>query len=250
VRNGLARVASARPRLAELALGGTAVGTGLNAPAGFAEAVIARLAAATGHPFVAAPDRFEAVAARDAAVEASAALAVVAVSLTKIANDLRWMASGPRCGLGEIALPALQPGSSIMPGKVNPVIPEMVLIVAGMSGNFELNVAMPLIAHDLLESIALLARAARLLAERCVAAIEADRERCAELVERSLALVTALVPRLGYDRAAEVAREALATGRTVREICLERRLLPAAELARLLDARAQTEGGGGRGGGG
>jgi fumarate hydratase class II len=263
VRNGLARVASARPRLAELALGGTAVGTGLNAPAGFAEAVIARLAAATGHPFVAAPDRFEAVAARDAAVEASAALAVVAVSLTKIANDLRWMASGPRCGLGEIALPALQPGSSIMPGKVNPVIPEMVLMVcaqvvghhqaitvAGMSGNFELNVAMPLIAHDLLESIALLARAARLLAERCVAGIEADRERCAELVERSLALVTALVPRLGYDRAAEVAREALATGRTVREICLERRLLPAAELARLLDARAQTEGGGGRGGGG
>ncbi|MBP1643284.1 MAG: fumarase [Acidobacteria bacterium] len=263
VRNGIARLASARPRLAELALGGTAVGTGLNAPAGFADAVIARLAAATGHPFVAAPDRFEALAARDAAVEASAALAVVAVSLTKIANDLRWMASGPRCGLGEIALPALQPGSSIMPGKVNPVIPEMVLMVcaqvighhqaitlAGMSGNFELNVAMPLIVHDLLESIELLARAARLLAERCVAGVEADREHCAELVERSLALVTALAPRIGYDRAAEIAREALATGKTVREICLERRLLPPEELARLLDARAQTGGGGGGGGGG
>jgi len=263
VRNGIARLASARPRLAELALGGTAVGTGLNAPAGFADAVIARLAAATGHPFVGAPDRFEALAARDAAVEASAALAVVAVSLTKIANDLRWMASGPRCGLGEIALPALQPGSSIMPGKVNPVIPEMVLMVcaqvighhqaitlAGMSGNFELNVAMPLIVHDLLESIELLARAARLLAERCVAGVEADREHCAELVERSLALVTALAPRIGYDRAAEIAREALATGKTVREICLERRLLPPEELARLLDARAQTGGGGGGGGGG
>ena len=263
VRNGIARLASARPRLAELALGGTAVGTGLNAPAGFADAVIARLAAATGHPFVAAPDRFEALAARDAAVEASAALAVVAVSLTKIANDLRWMASGPRCGLGEIALPALQPGSSIMPGKVNPVIPGMVLMVcaqvighhqaitlAGMSGNFELNVAMPLIVHDLLESIELLARAARLLAERCVAGVEADREHCAELVERSLALVTALAPRIGYDRAAEIAREALATGKTVREICLERRLLPPEELARLLDARAQTGGGGGGGGGG
>ena len=264
VRNGLARLAAARPRLAELALGGTAVGTGLNAPPGFADAVIARLAAATGHPFVPAPDRFEALAARDAAVEASAALAVVAVSLTKIANDLRWMASGPRCGIGEIRLPALQPGSSIMPGKVNPVIPEMVLMVcaqvighhqaitvAGMSGNFELNVAMPLIAHDLLESIGLLARAAGLLDERCVAGIEADRARCAELVERSLAMVTALVPRIGYDRAAEIAREALASGRTVREICLEKKLLPAAELAALLDPGAQTGGGpaGGRGGG-
>jgi fumarate hydratase class II len=264
VRNGIARLAAARPRLAELALGGTAVGTGLNAPAGFADAVIARLAAATGHPFVAAPDRFEAVAARDAAVEASAALAVVAVSLTKIANDLRWMASGPRCGIGEIRLPALQPGSSIMPGKVNPVIPEMVLMVcaqvvghhqaitvAGMSGNFELNVAMPLIAHDLLESIGLLARAVRLFDERCVAGIEADRERCAELVERSLAMVTALAPRIGYDRAAEVAREALATGRTVREVCLDKNLLPAAELATLLDPRAQTgdgPAGGGEGG--
>ncbi|GMU66264.1 MAG: fumarate hydratase class II [Acidobacteriota bacterium] len=258
IGNGAERVRGALPRLAELALGGTAVGTGLNAPPGFGDAVIARLAAATGHPFVPAPNRFEAMAARDAAVEASAALAVVAVSVTKVANDLRWLASGPRCGLGEIALPALQPGSSIMPGKVNPVIPEMALMVAtqvvgnhqtvtiaGMSGNFELNVMMPVLARNLLESIALLAAACRLLAERCVSGLEADRVRCAELVERSFAMVTALAPRIGYDRAAEIAKEAAATGRTVREVCRERGVLPDAELEALLDPRAQTEGGGG-----
>jgi len=255
VRNGLARLAAAKPRLAELALGGTAVGTGLNAPPGFADRVIGRLAARSGHPFVPAPNRFEALAARDAAVETSGALNTLAASLTKIANDLRWLASGPRCGLGEIALPALQPGSSIMPGKVNPVIPEMTLMVAaqvvgnhqaitlaGMAGNFELNAMMPLLAYDLLQSIELLANAARLLAERCVAGITANRERCAELVERSLAMVTALAPRIGYDQAAAIAHEALATGRTVREICVERRILPPAELAALLDPRAQTEG--------
>jgi len=256
VRNGLARLAAARPRLAELALGGTAVGTGLNAPPGFADAVIARLASATGHPFVPAPNRFEALAAKDAAVEASGALNVVAVSLTKIANDLRWLSSGPRCGIGEITLPSLQPGSSIMPGKVNPVIPEMTLMVAaqvvgnhqtitvaGMAGNFELNVMMPVIAWNLLQSIRLLAAAAGLLAERCVAGLIADRERCTELVERSLAMVTALAPRIGYDRAAEIAKESMATGRTVRQICEERRVLPPDELASALDARAQTEGG-------
>ncbi len=255
VRNGLARLAAAKPRLAELALGGTAVGTGLNAPPGFADRVIARLAARSGHPFVPALSRFEALAARDAAVETSGALNTLAVSLTKIANDLRWLASGPRCGLGEIALPSLQPGSSIMPGKVNPVIPEMTLMVAaqvvgnhqaitlaGMAGNFELNTMMPLVAYDLLQSIELLANAARLLAERCVAGITANRERCAELVERSLAMVTALAPRIGYDQAAAIAHEAVATGRTVREICVERRILPSAELAALLDPRAQTEG--------
>jgi len=263
VANGLERLAAARVRLAELALGGTAAGTGLNAPPGFAEAVIARLAAATGYPFVAARDRFEALAARDAAVETSGAVRTVAVSLTKIANDLRWLSSGPRCGLGELTLPALQPGSSIMPGKVNPVIPEMVLMVAaqvlghdvtiafaGAAGNFELNVMMPVIAWDLLQSIETLGRAAGLLADRCVAGLEADRGRLSELVERSLAMVTALVPRLGYDRAAELAREALASGRSLREVCLERGVLPAEELARLLDPAAQTDGGlvGGRGG--
>jgi fumarate hydratase class II len=256
VRNGLERLAAARPRLAELALGGTAVGTGLNAPPGFADRVIARLAARTGHPFVPARDRFEALASKDAAVEASGALRTIAVSLTKIANDLRWLASGPRCGLGEITLPSLQPGSSIMPGKVNPVIPEAVLMVAaqvigndvtialaGAAGNFELNVMMPVLAYDLLQSIEILANASRLLAERCVDGIEANRERCRDMVEKSLAMVTALAPRLGYDAAAQLAKEAYASGRTVREVALERRLLPAEELAELLDPRGQTEGG-------
>jgi len=256
VRNGIARLEAARPRLAELALGGTAVGTGLNAPPDFANAVIARMAAKTGHPFVPAPNRFEALAAKDAAVEMSGALNVLAVSLTKIANDLRWLSSGPRCGIGEIALPSLQPGSSIMPGKVNPVIPEMTLMVAaqvmgnhqaitvgGMSGNFELNVMMPVIAWNLLQSIRILTSAANLLVERCVAGIEANRERCEELVERSLAMVTALAPRIGYDRAAEIAKESVATGKTVRQLCEEKRVLPPDELATVLDALAQTRGG-------
>jgi fumarate hydratase class II len=265
VRNGLDRLAAVAPRLAELALGGTAVGTGLNAPPGFADAVIARLAGRTGHPFVPAPNRFEALAAKDAAVETSGALKTIAVSLTKIANDIRWLASGPRCGIGEITIPSLQPGSSIMPGKVNPVIPESVLMVAaqvvgndatialaGMSGNFELNVMMPVIAYNLEQSIDILAAAARLLAERCVEGIEANRERCLELVEKSLAMVTSLVPKIGYDAAAEIAKEAMRTGRTVRELAREKGVLPEAELAAALDPWGMTEGGiqGGGGGGG
>jgi fumarate hydratase class II len=253
-RNALARLDAAGPRLAELALGGTAVGTGLNAPRGFAERVIARLAARTGHPFVPAPNRFEALAARDAVVETSGALRVVAVSLTKIANDVRWLASGPRCGLGELRLPVLQPGSSIMPGKVNPVVPEAVLMVcarvlgndvtvgiAGASGSFELNTTLPLLAHVLLESIELLANAATLLAERCIDGIEADVARCRELVERSFAVVTALAPRIGYERAAAIAKASLEQGRTVREVAGETSGLPAEEIDRLLDARRQTE---------
>jgi len=256
IRNGLARLADAKPRLAELALGGTAVGTGLNAPRGFADRVIAELAAATGHPFVPAPNKFEAMAGKDAAVELSGVLKTIAVSLTKIANDLRWLASGPRCGIGEIDLPSLQPGSSIMPGKVNPVIPESVLMVAaqvigndatialaGLSGNFELNVMMPVIAYDLLQSIDILANSSRLLAERCVDGIEPRRERAAELVERSLALVTSLAPAIGYDRAAEIAKESWKTGRPVRELAREANLLPDDELERALDAYAMTEGG-------
>jgi fumarate hydratase class II len=256
VRNGLERLSAVKPRLAELALGGTAVGTGLNAPPEFADRVIARLAAASGHPFVPARNRFEALASKDAAVEASGALRTIAVSLTKIANDIRWLGSGPRCGIGEIALPSLQPGSSIMPGKVNPVIPEMTLMVAaqvigndatialgGLSGNFELNVMMPVIAYNLLQSIEILANASKLLAERCVDGLEADRERCRELVERSLAMCTALVPKIGYDQAAAVAKEAFKTGRTVREVASERGLMSAAELDATLDPRAQTEGG-------
>jgi fumarate hydratase class II len=256
VRLGIERVRAAKPRLAELALGGTAVGTGLNAPPGFADRVIEGLARRSGHPFVPAANRFEALAAKDAAVEMSGMLKTVAASLTKIANDLRWLASGPRCGIGELALPSLQPGSSIMPGKVNPVIPESVLMVCaqvlgndvtvsigGMAGNFELNVMMPVIAHNLLQSIELLANASRLLAERCVDGIEANVERCAELVERSLAMVTSLAPKIGYDRAAEIAKESFRTGRTVRELAREKQVLPDEELERALDARAQTEGG-------
>jgi fumarate hydratase class II len=232
------------------------VGTGLNAPPGFADRVIEGLARRSGHPFVPAVNPFEALAAKDAAVEMSGMLKTVAASLTKIANDLRWLASGPRCGIGELTLPSLQPGSSIMPGKVNPVIPESVLMVCaqvlgndvtvsigGMSGNFELNVMMPVIAHNLLQSIELLANASRLLAERCVDGIEANVERCAELVERSLAMVTSLAPKIGYDRAAEIAKESFRTGRTVRELAREKQVLPDEELERALDARAQTEGG-------
>ena len=261
-RNGLARLASVKPRLAELPLGGTAVGTGLNAPPDFAPRVITRLAERTGCPFVPAPNRFEAMAGKDAAVETSGALKTIAASLTKIANDVRWLASGPRCGIGEISIPSLQPGSSIMPGKVNPVIPESVLMVAaqvvgndaaitiaGMSGVFELNVMMPLIAYDLLQSIEILANASRLLAEKCVEGIEGNRERCEELVERSLAMVTALVPKIGYDAAAEIAKESMRTGKTVRELCRERNVLPEAELAEALDPRGQTEGGIHAGGG-
>jgi fumarate hydratase class II len=253
---GRERLAAVKPRLAELALGGTAVGTGLNAPPGFADRVIERLAARTGHPFVPARDRFEALAAKDAAVETSGAVRAVAVALYKIANDLRWLASGPRCGIGEIELPSLQPGSSIMPGKVNPVIPEMVLMVAaqvmgndatvalaGMGGNFELNVMMPVLAHALLQSLEIQGNAARLLAERCVDGIVANRERCREMVEKSLAMVTALAPRIGYDQAAAVAKEAYATGRTVREVLQARALLSPGELEEALDPRAQTEGG-------
>jgi fumarate hydratase class II len=261
-RYALDRLAAVKPRLAELPLGGTAVGTGLNAPPEFAPRVIARLAERTGCPFVPAPDRFEAMAGKDAAVETSGALKTIATSLTKIANDIRWLASGPRCGIGEISIPSLQPGSSIMPGKVNPVIPESVLMVAaqvfgndatitlaGMSGVFELNVMMPLIAYDLLQSIEILGNAARLLAERCVEGIEANVERCEELVERSLAMVTSLVPKIGYDAAAEIAKESVKTGKTVRELCRERNVLPEGELREALDPWGMTEGGIHSGGG-
>jgi fumarate hydratase, class II len=265
-KNALARLESVKPRLAELPLGGTAVGTGLNAPPEFADRVIARLAERTGCPFVPAPNRFEAMAGKDAAVETSGALKTIAASLTKIANDIRWLASGPRCGIGEISIPSLQPGSSIMPGKVNPVIPEAVLMVAaqvvgndvaitlgGMGGNFELNVMMPMIAHNLLESIEILGNAAFLLAEKCVEGIEANRERAEDLVERSLAMVTSLVPKIGYDAAAEIAKESVRTGKTVRELCREKGVLPEDELREALDPWGQTEGGihaGGAGGGG
>ncbi len=256
IEHGIRRLQRVQPHLAELALGGTAVGTGLNCPPGFPEKVIEKLSRWTGIEFVPAENRFEALAARDAAVEASGALKTVAVSLMKIANDLRWLGSGPRCGIGEILLPPTQPGSSIMPGKVNPVIPEAVTMVAaqvigndatitigGMSGNFELNVMKPVIAYNLLQSIELLANVCGVFTDRCIRGLEANRQRAQEMVEKSLAMVTSLAPRIGYDRAAEIAKEAYQTGRTVRELCLEKQVLPAEELEQVLDPWGQTEGG-------
>ncbi|MFJ8584924.1 class II fumarate hydratase [Streptomyces sp. NPDC093595] len=233
VRYGVERLHASLPRLAELPLGGTAVGTGINTPRGFSAAVIAEVAAATGLPLTEARDHFEAQGARDGLVETSGQLRTVAVSLTKIANDLRWMASGPRTGLAEINLPDLQPGSSIMPGKVNPVIPEAVLMVAaqvvgndatvaaaGAAGNFELNVMLPVIAKNLLESVRLLANASRLLADRTVDGITANRERAREYAESSPSVVTPLNKYIGYEEAAKVAKKSLAERRTIREVVL------------------------------
>ena len=256
VEYGIERLESTLPRLGELALGGTAVGTGINAPPGFGTAVIARLAATTGLPLREARDHFEAQGGRDALVEASGMLRTVAVSLVKMANDLRWMGSGPATGLAEIHLPQLQPGSSIMPGKVNPVIPEVVVQVAaqvigndaavafaGTTGSFELNVAVPVMARNLLESVRLLAAASRTLADRCLAGFEADEDRCRRYAESSPALATALVPHLGYEQSAAVVRQALAEGRTLREVVLERGLMEGPDIDRVLDVDAMTRGG-------
>ncbi|GLZ10021.1 fumarate hydratase class II [Actinomadura sp. NBRC 104425] len=243
VRHGVERLEAVLPRLAELPLGGTAVGTGINTPEGFAPRVIAEVARATGLPLTEARDHFEAQGARDGLVEASGALRTIAVGLTKIANDLRWMGSGPRAGLAEIRLPDLQPGSSIMPGKVNPVIPEAVAQVAaqvigndtavafgGASGSFELNVMLPMLARNLLESIGLLASAARLLADRCVDGIEANTERLREYAESSPSIVTPLNRYIGYEEAAKVAKQALAERKTIREVVLERGYVDAGKL--------------------
>ena len=231
VRQGIARVESTLERLGQIPLGGTAVGTGLNTHAEFAERVRARLAEETGLRILPPADPFEAQAARDALVEASGALKTVAVSLTKIANDLRLMGSGPRAGLAEIMLPELQKGSSIMPGKVNPVIPEVVtqvaaqvvgndqaIAVGGMQGHFELNVFVPMMARNLLDSIKLLASAARLLDEKCVAGIEANRDNCERYAELTLSAATALNPHIGYDRASEIVKDAASSGRSLREV--------------------------------
>ncbi len=230
----IARVQNASTNLRELALGGTAVGSGLNTLPEFAPAVIAGINDYLKMDFVEAENRFEAQGARDAAVEMSGTLKSVAVSLTKIADDVRWLASGPRCGLGEIRLPNLQPGSSIMPGKVNPIIPEVVIqaaaqvigndttiTFAGQKGQFELNTMQPLIAYNLLQSIQILGESARVFAEKCIRGIEADEARCAGNLEKSLAMVTYLVPLLGYDRAAELSKRAHETGKTVREVVIE-----------------------------
>jgi fumarate hydratase class II len=234
VREGTARIEATLVRLGKIPLGGTAVGTGLNTHPEFAARVRARLAGDTGLTISAPADPFESQAARDALVEASGALKTVAVSLTKIANDLRFLGSGPRAGLGEIFLPELQKGSSIMPGKVNPVIPEVVTQVAaqvigndaaiaigGLQGHFELNVFVPLMARNLLQSIKLLASASRLLDEKCVAGIEANREQCETYAELTLSAATALNPHIGYDKASEIVKEAAASGRSLREVARE-----------------------------
>jgi len=234
VRYGVERLEAVLPRVAELPLGGTAVGTGINTPPGFSARVIAVLAADTGLPLTEARDHFEAQGARDALVELSGQLRTIAVGLVKICNDLRWMASGPRAGIAEIALPDLQPGSSIMPGKVNPVLPEATAMVcsqvvgndaaitlAGASGNFELNVQLPVIARNLLESIRLLSNVTRLLADKCVRGIVADVERCRQYAESSPSIVTPLNRFIGYENAARVAKTALAEHKTIRQVVIE-----------------------------
>lgn len=256
VEHGIKRMESARASLCELAIGGTAVGTGLNCHPDFPARVVEKVSNWTGVPFREAANKFEALASKDAAVEASGMLKTVAVSLMKIANDLRWLGSGPRCGIGEIFLPAVQPGSSIMPGKVNPVIPEAVtmivaqvigndvtITIGGQSGNFELNVMKPVIAYNLLQSIHLLSTGSEVLAEKCVDGLKANREPSREMVERSLAMGTSLVPKIGYDKATEIAKVAYQTGRTIREVALEQKVLSEEELEQALDPWSMTEGG-------
>ena len=251
------RAANAISAIEELALGGTAVGTGLNAHPEFASRTIARIAEETGIAFREAADHFEAQGAKDGLVQASGQLKTIAVSLFKLSNDIRWLSSGPRCGIGEIQLPATQPGSSIMPGKVNPVMCEALMQVCaqvigndvtiswcGANGNFELNVMMPVLAHNILESVRLLAGAVTLFADRCVDGIVANKARCEELVEYSMAMVTSLAPIIGYDHAAQIAKESARTGRTVRAICEEQKVLPANQLAAVLDPVEMTRPGG------
>jgi fumarate hydratase class II len=258
VRLGIERIRSALPRVAALPLGGTAVGTGINTPEGFSAAVIEELASTTMQPFTEAENHFEAQGGRDALVELSGQLRTFAVGLTKICNDLRWMSSGPRTGLAEIHLPDLQPGSSIMPGKVNPVLPEATLMVcaqvvgndatvawAGASGSFELNVMMPVMARNLLESIRLLGTSTRVLADRCIAGITADEERMLRYAESSPSVVTPLNKHIGYENAAKVAKKAIAEDKTIREVVLdegyvERGDLTEAQLDEALDVRRMT----------
>ncbi len=246
--------------LSELAIGGTAVGTGINTHAEFGSRVAAELGKETGVHFREAANHFEAQHAKDAVVCTSGNLKTIAVSLSKIANDIRWLGSGPRCGIGELKLPAVQPGSSIMPGKVNPVIAEAAIMVCcqvigndaaityggfgGVGSLLDLNVAMPMMAANLLDSIHLLTHACHVFTEKLVDGLEADEARCAELIEGSLAMCTSLVPAIGYDKSAALAKQAYAEGKTVRQLALEQKVLPEAELNRLLDPMSMTEPGG------
>ena len=252
--HGIERVKQSMAGLEELALGGTAVGTGLNAKPGFAAKVCEKVAQWTELPFREAENHFEAQAGRDALAAASASIRSVALSLMKIANDIRFLGSGPRCGIGELKLPSLQPGSSIMPGKVNPVIPEVVsqvvaqvmgndlaVSVGAQGGHFELNVMIPVMIHNLLESTKITASACRLLASRCVDGLEADKERCETLVEQSLSLVTPLAPHIGYDKAAELAKKAHATGKTAREVAKEMGVITPELEEKVFNLRKLTE---------
>jgi fumarate hydratase class II len=254
---GIARMKRAQEALSEVALGGTAVGTGLNCHPDFAGKVMAMISEETGCRFREAANHFEAQATQDSLVEASGALRTLAVSLMKIANDIRWLGSGPRCGLGEIRLPETQPGSSIMPGKVNPVIAESVTMVCaqvigndvtvttgGQAGNFELIVMLPVMAYNVLQSIELLATASQNFAAKCVEGITANTERCQSLIEQSLAMCTALAPEIGYEAAAKLAKEAHRSGKTVRQVAREEKVLPEKRLDELLDPWRMTERGG------
>ncbi len=254
IDHGISRLKGVRKDLSELAIGGTAVGTGINTHKDFGKKVAARISEATGVKFREARNHFEAQASKDAVVQTSGALKTVSVSLMKIANDIRWLGSGPRCGFGEILLPAIQPGSSIMPGKVNPVAGESVTQVAaqvigndaaitigGQAGNFELNVMMPMMADNLLQSIRLLSRVCTVFVDKCISGIEADEERCGETIEQSLAMCTSLAPIIGYDNAAVIAKEAYASGSTVREIAREKGVLSDEELDRVLDPLSMTK---------
>jgi len=244
----MARLQATLPRVTELAQGGTAVGTGLNTYPEFGSGVAAELSTAYGIGFVEVANHFEAQAAQDAAVELSGALKTVAVSLMKIANDVRLLNMGPRCGIGEITVPAVQPGSSIMPGKVNPVIAESLaqvcaqvigndaaITIGGASGLLDLNVMLPVMAHNLLESERLLTSASLMFADKCIAGLVANVEKCEQQIEWSMSMVTSLAPVIGYDRASEIAKQAVTEGKTVRQLCLEQKLLPEDELNRLLD---------------
>ncbi len=250
---GVMRAVKAVRALRELPIGGTAVGTGINTHPEFGKGVAATLSERTGIEFVEAENHFEAQAAKDGICEASGFVRAIAVSLTKIANDVRWLASGPRCGIGELRVPATQPGSSIMPGKVNPVMSEMLIQVAVQAiGNdaavtlaardsiFELNVMMPVMARNLLESIRLLSNGVRVFTDRCITGIEPDRERCGEMIEKSLAMCTSLAPVIGYDQAAAVAKEAFSSGKMVREVAREKKLLPDDQLDKVLDPTSMT----------
>jgi fumarate hydratase class II len=254
VKHGIRRAESARDALLELALGGTAVGTGINRPLAFPGKAIHHLSEVTGLPFREAANHFEAQGARDGVVEAHGQLKTIAASFMKIANDIRWLGSGPRTGFGEISLKALAPGSSIMPGKVNPVMSEMLTMVCcqvfgndvavnmgGQGGNFELNVYLPVMVHNLLQSIDILANGAKTFATQCVDGIVANEDKCRETVERNLAICTALAPAIGYDKAAAISKEAFKTNRNVRDVATEWAVLPADELAALLDPRKMTE---------